>query len=162
MITKEQLIEGFAVNLQLIQLQVEGLNHADSLVQTPYHINSLNWVLGHIAVNLDNVLRLLDETPLLNEAETDRYKRGSEPIKADSETIISLERLLDILARGQEALNTAVPRLTEEDLERQIQVGGHTMTVVSRIHGFYFHDTYHTGQTDLLRQVAGKNDQVIK
>jgi hypothetical protein len=161
MITKEQLVDGFAVNLQLIQLQVEGLEHADSLVQTPYNINSLNWVLGHIAVNRDNVLRLLDQAPLLNEAETDRYKRDSDPIKADSETIISLERLLDILVRGQEALDTAVARLTEAELERQIQVGGHTMTVANRMHGFYFHDTYHTGQTDLLRQVAGVNDKVI-
>ena len=24
-----------------------------------------------------------------------------------------------------------------------------------------FHDTYHTGQTELLRQAAGKNDQII-
>ena len=25
----------------------------------------------------------------------------------------------------------------------------------------YFHDTYHTGQTDLLRQVAGTEDKII-
>jgi hypothetical protein len=25
----------------------------------------------------------------------------------------------------------------------------------------YFHETYHVGQTELLRQLAGKNDQVI-
>jgi hypothetical protein len=25
----------------------------------------------------------------------------------------------------------------------------------------YFHETYHVGQTEMLRQLAGKNDQVI-
>lgn len=35
------------------------------------------------------------------------------------------------------------------------------MGVGERLFGFYFHDTYHTGQTDLLRQVAGTNDKVI-
>lgn len=26
---------------------------------------------------------------------------------------------------------------------------------------YYFHDTYHAGQTDLLRQLAGKNDALL-
>jgi len=35
------------------------------------------------------------------------------------------------------------------------------MITTQHADGFYFHDTYHTGQTDLLRQVAGKHDKVI-
>jgi uncharacterized damage-inducible protein DinB len=26
---------------------------------------------------------------------------------------------------------------------------------------FYFHDTYHTGQTEILRQAAGRDDKII-
>jgi len=42
MITKEQLAEGYALNLRLIQMQTEGMSHAESLTQTPYNINCLN------------------------------------------------------------------------------------------------------------------------
>ena len=73
MITIEALGEAYGVNLRLIKLQTESLSHSDSLVQTPYNINSLNWVVGHIAVNRDNVLRLLGGEPLLSEVETVRY-----------------------------------------------------------------------------------------
>jgi hypothetical protein len=35
------------------------------------------------------------------------------------------------------------------------------MTVGQRLFGLYFHQTYHIGQTELLRQLAGVNDKVI-
>jgi hypothetical protein len=59
-------------------MQTAGLSHDDSLIQTPYNINYLNWVLGHIAVGRDSVLRLVCEEPLLNEAEANRYKTDSQ------------------------------------------------------------------------------------
>jgi len=161
MITKETLGEAFAGNLRLIKLQTEGLSHADSLVQTPYNINSLNWVVGHIAVNRDNVLRLLGGEPLLSEAETTRYKRESEPVRQNGEAVIPLERLLEILEGGQVRLTSELAALSEEDLSRKIMVGERQITLGNRLFGFYFHDTYHTGQTDLLRQVAGTNDKII-
>jgi hypothetical protein len=161
MITKEQLAEGFALNLRLIQKQTEGLNHADSLVQTPYNINCLNWVIGHIAVSRDRILRLLGEETLLGKDETNRYKTDSDPITGDGEDVIRLERLLKILAEGQVRLEAGISRLTEADLAKEIQVRARQVPLGARLHGFYFHDTYHTGQTDLLRQVSGTNDKII-
>jgi uncharacterized damage-inducible protein DinB len=162
MITPEQFAESFALNLRLITLQADGLSHDDSLVQTTYNINSLNWVLGHIAVNRDSVLRALDAEPLLGEDESARYKRGSEPVKADDGLILPLESLLDVLERGQETISELLNHLSVEDMDREVQSGENTVSLGSRLFGLYFHDTYHTGQTDLLRQVAGKNDAVIR
>ena len=151
MITPEQFAESFALNLRLITLQADGLSHEDSLVQTKYNINSLNWVLGHIAVNRDNVLRALDMEPLLSEDESARYKRGSEPVKTDDGLILPLESLLDVLERGQETISAVLSSLAGEDMDREIQSGETTVSLGSRLFGLYFHDTYHTGQTDLLR-----------
>ena len=161
MITPQKLADSFALNTRIIQLQARGISHAEGLAQTPYNINSLNWVLGHIAVNRESVLDLLGEGALMTESETARYRRGSEPIRADGEGIISLDRLLEIIVRGQERISDALARLTPEELEREIHVDGDDTTVGERLFGLYFHDTYHTGQTDLLRQVCGKNDKVI-
>ena len=161
MITIDQLAEGFALNFRLMKMQCEGLSHADSLVQTPYNINCLNWVLGHIAVSRDRVLRLVGEEHLLTEAELDRYKTESNPIEVDGEDVIKLERLLEVLSTGQERINTGFSRRTDEQLAELIQVGERRVPLGVRLHGFYFHDTYHTGQTDLLRQIAGTNDKIV-
>ena len=161
MIGIEKLAEGFALNRRLIQMQTEGLKHADSLVQTPYNINTLNWVLGHIAVNQDRVLVLAGQETLLDEAQTARYESGSEPVHQDGDDIMDLADLLDVLNRGQELIMETLPLMTPDELTREIQIGEHKTTVGDRLFGLYFHDTYHTGQTDLLRQVAGKNDKII-
>lgn len=161
MITPKQLTNGFELNTRLIELQTKDLCHADSLIQTPYNINSLNWVLGHLAVNRDRVLALLGEMPLLTNEETSRYKRGSEPIQQKEPSIIPLERLLEIIHRGQGQISEALNRLTHEELALVIEGEGEETTLGDRLFGLYFHDTYHTGQTDLLRQISGKNDQVI-
>lgn len=154
-------MDGFSLNTRLIKLQTAGLSHADSMIQTPYNINCMNWVLGHIAVNRDNLMRLIGAEPLLSETETQRYKSESDPITEDGPDVLQLERLLEILVTGQTRIETALDVLSEADLSEEIQVGERMMLLGTRLHGFYFHDTYHTGQTDLLRQIAGANDKVI-
>ena len=47
-------------------------------------------------------------------------------------------------------------------MAEEIASGGDESTSVGeRLHFDYFHDTYHTGQTELLRQVTGVGDKVI-
>jgi uncharacterized damage-inducible protein DinB len=161
MITSKQLADAYAVNLQLIEMQTEGLAQEDTLVRTPYHINSLNWVLGHIAVNRDNILRALGQEPVLDQQVTDRYKRGSEPVTADQGDILTLDELLEVLRTSQAKISDALNALPASELESEIRVGSNTVTLASRLFGLYFHDTYHTGQTDLLRQVSGADDTII-
>lgn len=161
MITADKLLEGFGLNLRLILRQTDGLSHADSLIQTPFNVNCLNWVLGHIAVNRDNLLRLMGGNLVLSASAYHRYESGSEPVKQDGKGVVHLDQLLGILNEGQTRISAAVEKLTASDLENEIQVGDANMTVINRMFGFYFHDTYHTGQTEILRQVAGMNDRIV-
>ena len=98
---------------------------------------------------------------MLSETETNRYKTESDPITEDGEHVIQLERLLEILATGQMRINSGLSRITEDELSGEVRVGERQVPLGVRLHGFYFHDTYHTGQTDLLRQIAGTNDKII-
>ena len=161
MITNDQLIDGFSLNIRLIKLHTVGLSHAESLIQTPYNINCMNWILGHIAVSRDSVMGLIGAKLLLSEGETLRYKTESEPIIEDGPHVVQLEKLLEVLSTGQSKIAAALEALSEADLVEEIQVGERTMPLGTRLYGFYFHDTYHTGQIDLLRQVAGANDKVV-
>ncbi len=161
MLTSNDLIESFARNVSVIKMQTKDLTHEDSLIQPPFGGNCLNWVLGHIAENRDRMLELLGE-PKLMETLSARYKRGSEAITAPGDNTLRLEEILDWLERSQECISAALRRNDEVSLSREIAVGNNrTMTLAQRLFFLYFHETYHVGQTELFRQLAGKHDRVI-
>ncbi len=160
MLDANQLADAFDRNVQIIKRQCEGLTHEDSLLQTPFNINSLNWIIGHITDNRDNVLRLLGVEPAFGD-EGARYRRNSEPVKGEGEGILKLDRLLTILETGQAGISTALRNATPDMLNREVEAMGRKQSIGQWLFFLYFHDTYHTGQTDLLRQVAGKNDKII-
>ena len=151
--------KAFARNLWIIEAQTAGLTHQDSLVQVP-GMNCLNWVLGHLADYRDQVLGMLGEAPALGE-EGARYQRESDPVTGDGPGVVPLERLLAVLKEGQVRISTALSALSNEALGAEEMVNDRRLTLEDRLHFAYFHDTYHTGQTELLRAVAGKTDKVI-
>ena len=161
MIDPEYLANAFALNLNIIRMQTEGLTHEDSLLQPPFRGNCLNWVLGHIAVNRNRVLQVLGEELILSEEEAVRYQAGSEPVTGDEEGPLTLIMLCAALERAQEGIAAGLQRITPEELTTEIEVGEHTMTHGQRLFSLYFHETYHTGQTELLRQLAGTDDKVV-
>lgn len=161
MLTPQMLAKAYARNHWIIEAQTAGLSHQDSLVQAPYGSNCLNWVLGHLADGRDQVLAMLGEEPRLAEEESARYRRDSEPVIGDGPGVIPLERLLAVLKEGQERISAALSALSAETLQEEQAVGERRLTLGERLHFAYFHDTYHVGQTELLRAVAGKRDKVI-
>lgn len=157
--TAQLLAKAFKRNVLIIEAQTKDLTHQDSLVQVP-GVNCLNWVLGHLTDGRDQVLAMLGESPLMGEAGA-RYRRESDPITSDGPEVLPLEQLLAVLRKGQEGLTTALAARADAALEEEQQVGERTLTLLERLHFAYFHDTYHTGQTELLRALAGKIDKVI-
>ena len=153
------LAKAFKRNMLIIEAQTKDLTHQDSLVQVP-GVNCLNWVLGHLADGRDQVLAMLREAPLLAGAGA-RYRRESDPITGDGPEVLPLERLLAVLEEGQERISAALAARSDEALGEEQQLGERTLTLLERLHFAYFHDTYHTGQTELLRALAGKADKVI-
>lgn len=159
MLTAQDLSKAFTRNVWIVVAQSEGLSHEDSLLQTP-HVNCLNWVLGHLAEGRDQVLALLGEPPVLG-AEGERYRRESDPIKGEGPGVVPLDRLLAVLKEGQERIAAALSGLSGEALAEERCSGERVQPLGTLLYFAYFHDTYHTGQTELLRALAGKTDKVI-
>lgn len=161
MISIDNLAEAFARNANIVKMQTKDLTHEDSLRQQPTHGNCLNWVVGHLIENRDAVLKLLGEPPEFG-ALGERYKRGSEVLTESNESVLRLEELLAWLDRSQTRVLAALSRTDEAALAREITTShNRTATVGQRIFFLYFHETYHVGQTELFRQLAGKHDKVI-
>jgi uncharacterized damage-inducible protein DinB len=159
MITTTDLIGALERNLDTIKSQTQGLTHADSVLQLPFRGNCLNWVLGHIASSRSTMLKALGEKPAMSEAQLKRYGYGSEPVCADGEDILTLEQLLTALEQSQTALTTSLQKISAEELAREVQSFRGTTTLGQLVFFLYSHETYHTGQTEALRQLAGKDGQ---
>jgi uncharacterized damage-inducible protein DinB len=161
MLTPVKLAEFFNANLQIIQAQTKGLAHEQSLLQPPFRGNCLNWVLGHILGGRDDVLNALGAEKVLNPQQAKRYGYGSQPICRDEEGILRMERILELLQISQERLNKALQTVTEATLAEERVMGPFREPCSELVMQLFAHDSYHTGQTDILRQLAGTNDKVI-
>ncbi len=161
MITNDELLEAFERNLRILHMQTKGLSHADSLLQLPFRGNCLNWVIGHILVNRENILKTLGEKPLLDEAERAFYTQDSEPIFSDCEGSLQLSEMLSMLDESQSRIIIGLERLKDQENIEGIQGDEDQPTLSKQIFFSYFHETYHVGQTEMLRQLAGKDDKVI-
>jgi len=161
MITREDLLRGLRFNTQRAKAAVEGLTHEDALLQPPVPGNCMNWVLGHIVDNRDTVLEQLGQPPLMGEQQRKRYGYGSEPVCADGEDVIKLEELLRMLQSSQETIAAVLGRITAEDLAKEVKSFYGNTSLGSFLFFLCWHETYHLGQTEILRQLAGTNDKVI-
>ena len=131
----QTLNQAYSSTQWLIKKHAGGLSHADSVVQPLFKANCFNWVLGHIISGRNEALTYLGGPPLWAEEELALYKTGSQPI-TNSEQALPLERLLADLDKSLPGIRFG---------ERP--VGQH-------IDGLQWHETYHTGQLEILRELA--------
>lgn len=139
----------------VIERMTAGLTHADSLLQ-PNGGNCLNWVLGHLITERDTILGYLGQPALLTEAESEIYRRESAQLQ-DETLALPLELLLRDLASSQASITSALATITPEALEAPVGKS----TVGERIAFKLWHETYHVGQLELLRHLAGMHDSII-
>jgi len=162
MITLENIAAGFERNLEIIKMQTEGLTHEQSLIQLPFRSNCLNWVVGHVLTNRCNILRLLEANDIRPCVNLDHYERESQPVTGDEEGVLPLEELITLLEDTQERLEAVLEQESERSLRRMIPYRDRPEQPAAYwIFFLYFHDSYHVGQTEILRQAAGTDDKII-
>lgn len=162
MISPTQLAEAYDRNVNIVKMQTEGLSQAESLLQLPFRCNSMNWIVGHLVTNRHSVLQLLQGSLPAEAERVKRYVRESDPINGEQTGVLALTDLLDLLDKAQAQLADCLAVVTPTELEKPLAFYGRkSMSVAEWLMFFYFHDTYHTGQTEILRQAAGKDDKII-
>jgi hypothetical protein len=156
MITAGLIARFFGLNHRVIHLQIDGLTHQDSLLQPPFRGNCLNWVLGHIVASRNTALTLLGQEPVWVEQDTAPYVTDSDPVTG-IENAHPFEDIVAALDESQVRLQATLSRASPETM-----AAAHgDSTVGEQLAGLYWHEAYHTGQTEYLRQLAGKDDKVV-
>jgi hypothetical protein len=149
-------------NLRIIKLQTTGMSQEECLIQLPFRCNCMNWLVGHILVNRLNILKLLNSEFILLPEALARYQTESEPITVEGPGVLPIDELIAYLTQSQDQLAKVLSSLDPAELERSVAFfGGRSQVVGEWLFFFYFHDTYHVGQTEILRQAAGKDDKII-
>jgi hypothetical protein len=157
MISPQYLVSMFNRNTRIIGMQINGLTHDDSLLQPPFYGNCMNWVIGHIVRSRGTMLKNAFGLSLtLTGEQLQTYDKTA--ITEDGPHVLKLEQLLEGLAETQQLIEQA---LSSTPVEKFTESFGDSGTLGEYAVGFYFHDTYHTGQTEQLRQLTGVNDKVI-
>jgi uncharacterized damage-inducible protein DinB len=149
----ESLAKNFGLNHGVIKMNTDGLTHEESLKIPEPGGNSLNWVLGHIIAERNTILGLLGEDPVWSESEAAPYERGTGPTL---DAARPLDEILADLGRSQERLGKRLGELSDADLTREIDGA----TLGDRLSFLQFHETYHVGQTGILRRLAGKKGAI--
>jgi len=138
----------YKVNNRVVNINLEGLTHADSLVSPEPGGNCINWILGHMIVSRDDVNEILGINKISNEKLLAKYSRGTEPITADN--AVDFKELLDTFNKSQAAIEEKVAATDFKDRQEDLK----SLTFLA------FHESYHAGQTGLLRRIAGKSGAI--
>ncbi len=156
----KSLIELYQFNHNIIHQQLKDITHAESLLQPPFRGNCMNWVIGHILCIRDECLELLGLPGVMSDAESKKYGYGSEPI-TDATRASDLDSMLKRLDESLAIIVTKLESRTQDDLDREARIWRGPLPLSEAISFMLWHEAYHSGQLELLRQLAGKNDHVI-
>jgi hypothetical protein len=143
---------------RVVLLQVDGLSHADSLIQPHPGGNCLNWVLGHLLAIYGRLLGLLGQAPVIPDAELARYDRGASPL-TDPAQALDFARLVTAWDETCARVDAGLAALPAEHLpmpSRFSPSNNPNETIGSLLATICWHQAYHTGQAALLRRLAGK------
>jgi uncharacterized damage-inducible protein DinB len=152
--TPTELKKLFGMNAYCVKVNTAELTHTDSLIQPAPMGNCLNWVLGHVVSSRKGILKLLGHEVELQNDYT-RYLRGSDPI-GKSEEAREFQEILADFQQTQQLIEAALADISVESLQVKLD----DETVAEKLAFAYFHETYHVGQTGMLRRLAGKKGAI--
>jgi hypothetical protein len=161
MFSTQEFIRILSIEQNVIHMQTKELTQADTLIQPQPGGNCMNWVLGHLLDNQITVLELLGGESPISQSELAAYQRESAHLTADGPGVLPLEQLLAYQNTVHELVIARLGEMDEDDFAREIQHGGRPVTLGWRLLFLNFHYTYHLGQLEPLRQLAGRTEKVI-
>lgn len=161
MIKIKDFSEMFPFENEIVMKQIEGLSHAESLIQPQPGGNCMNWVLGHLDDSLLSLLKILDGKMPENLPDLKRYGYGSDPVREDGPGVLPLKELVSIYSLLTQAITDRLSQMTEADFKEEIDLwSGKTNRGYGALF-YFFHTTYHIGQLEQGRNRAGKTEKVI-
>jgi uncharacterized damage-inducible protein DinB len=142
----------------LVELNTRDISHEESLVTPPKGGSCLNQVLGHLTRTRNMALGTMGQKQPYEMKDFDPYDdRTGVPFSRDR--ALPFDELQRRYKSLQDPLTRAIKAMSSEQLAaapNRKMTGAPNETVGSQLATFVFHETYHGGQTGVLRRIAGK------
>lgn len=155
------LVEDYSRNSRLLLKHLDGLNHADTLIRPNGTGNCINYILGHMLLCRLEMLDMLGQPATVNAETLARYGNDVEPIGPESTDIHPLEQLKEWWGSVDEQFSAAIQNASDETMQGIINTGRREMLLHRRLHFYFFHESFHLGQLEILRHLAGKTEALI-
>ena len=143
---------------RVFERNVGDVSHEESLVAPEQGGSCLNWVVGHLTRTRNLALASMGQKSPYSMEDFAAYDdRGG--VDFSRETALPMEELRRRYKAMQEPLVRAISGMSPEVLASKPprnMTGDPNETVGSNFAIFVFHESYHVGQTGVLRRVAGK------
>ena len=160
MIDSNMAVGLFERSYSYIKQQTAGVTDEESLIQPPFHSNCINWVMGHILTSRSGLMIALGMEPIWSEDKRATYQRGSEPITdVNKDKAIAFEDMLRDYNQSQEQIIACLKTKSVDDFNQPSDRPNTTLG--ERMAYGAWHEGYHAGNIDILRQMVGKNDNII-
>ena len=153
----------FGLTTYILEKNVAGVSHRESLINPEPGGSCLNWVVGHLTLSRNRALGLFGQKPIHDTAEFAPYE-GDNDVALTQENAITFEELKRRFKALQEPLVNCLDRMSPADMDKPAPFspsGNPKETMGSLLASLAFHEAYHVGQTGLLRRVIGR-EGVIK
>jgi uncharacterized damage-inducible protein DinB len=143
---------------KVLERNIGDVSQEESLARPDQGGSCLNWVVGHLIRTRNMALGSMGQRPPFPMEEFAAYDdRGG--VGFSEETAIPIDELRRRYQAMQEPLVQAIQAMPPEVLAGRPPrnlTGDPNETVGSNLATFVFHESYHVGQTGVLRRVAGK------
>lgn len=143
---------------RVLHMNVDDITQEGSLIQPQPEGNCMNWVVGHLVCVYDHVLPVVGQAAVMEKDRLKRYDRGAPPLRDASEAL-DLKELMAAFDEATARMDAGLQLLTLEALDAPAPfspIKNPEETVRSLLNVILFHQAYHTGQTGVLRRIAGK------
>ena len=158
MITKEDFKDLFNTWEWILDVQTKDLSQEDLLTQPQPGGNCMLWVLGHMVNSLSAMVIELGGSVPTVASTYERFAPGSEPVLGYEKDLPSLDKIKEDFGAISKMAIQALDKQSEEFFAEEAsdgQTNGGSLLFSS------FHLSYHSGQLEYLRNLAGKTEKVI-
>ncbi len=144
----------------VIEKNIYGLTHDESLTQPTAYGNCLNWVMGHIVRTRIQQAQMLGLQPPYAIEDYNAYDTA--PV-TDASQAMSWNTLVEQFRALQSQVDEGLGKLTTEQMAARAPfspTNNPDETIGSLLAGLSYHEAYHAGQLGLLRRVVGKKGAI--
>ncbi|MGB4595390.1 MAG: DinB family protein [Anaerolineaceae bacterium] len=162
MITIHDYVRLLKSNIEIIKLQVADLTMDEMLIQPVNGGNCMLWVLGHLADNLQQILKIVGGTLPENQLDLSLFARGSQPITGSEAGLPTPEQLLTAYDTLHQMVISQLGQSEETYFDQEVELWPGSKSTRGWYATFFsFHHSYHIGQLELLRNLAGHTEKLI-